>query len=107
MISRPALSCVVHDGTFPAIGTVSRWPAITTRSDRPSSVRAMTTLPSRTTSRWPYPRSACSTRSAISVSLSADGLDVDQRPQQLDDIAAQVQRRRHERHLTASVGSGP
>jgi hypothetical protein len=39
--------------------------------------------------------------------VSADGLDVDQVSQQLDDIAAQIQRRRHERHLTASVGSGP
>jgi hypothetical protein len=37
--------------------------------------------------------------------VSADGLDVDQRSQQLDDIATQIQRRRHERHLTASVGS--
>jgi hypothetical protein len=36
---------------------------------------------------------------------STDGLDVDQRSQQLDDIAANIQRRRHEAHLTASVGS--
>ncbi len=34
-------------------------------------------------------------------------LDVDQCSQQFDDIAVQVQRRRHEPHLTASVGSGP
>jgi hypothetical protein len=34
-------------------------------------------------------------------------LDIDQRSQQFDDIAVQVQRRRHEPHLTASVGSGP
>jgi hypothetical protein len=37
--------------------------------------------------------------------MSTDGFDVDQRSQQLDDIATQIQRRRHERHLTASVGS--
>ena len=39
--------------------------------------------------------------------LPADRLDVDQCAQQLDDIATQVETRRHERHLTASVGSGP
>ena len=42
---------------------------MTTRSERPSSVRAKTTLPSRRTFRWPYCWSACSTKSAISVSL--------------------------------------
>jgi hypothetical protein len=39
--------------------------------------------------------------------VTADRFDVDQCSQQLDDIPAQVERRRHERHLTASVGSGP
>jgi hypothetical protein len=39
--------------------------------------------------------------------VAADRLDIDQRSKQLDDIAVNVQRRRHERHLTASVGSGP
>ena len=39
-----------------------------TRSERPRSVRATTTLPSRITSRWPYGRSAASTASAIARS---------------------------------------
>ena len=34
-------------------GTVSMWPASTTRSGRPRAVRATTALPSRITSRWP------------------------------------------------------
>ena len=44
----PSAPLVTQDGTFAAIGTVSRCPATTTRSARPSSVRATTTLPSRT-----------------------------------------------------------
>jgi hypothetical protein len=39
--------------------------------------------------------------------LPADRLDVDQCTQQLDYIATRVETRRHERHLTASVGSSP
>jgi hypothetical protein len=39
--------------------------------------------------------------------LAADRLDIDQCAQQFDDIATWVETRRHERHLTASVGSGP
>jgi hypothetical protein len=37
--------------------------------------------------------------------VTTDRLDVDQRSQQLHDITTQVERCRHERHLTASVGS--
>jgi hypothetical protein len=39
--------------------------------------------------------------------MPAHRLDIDQCLQQLDDITGEVQRRRHELHLTASVGSGP
>ena len=39
------------DGTLSAMGTVSRCPAMTTRSGRPNSVRPTTALPSRVTSR--------------------------------------------------------
>ncbi len=39
-------------GRLPAIGTVSMCPASTTRSGRPSVVRATTALPSRCTSRY-------------------------------------------------------
>ncbi len=52
-----------------ANGTVSRWPARTTRSGRPRAVRAMTVLPSRMTSRWPTRRRAASMASASSRSL--------------------------------------
>src|SRR3954470_10050197 len=51
-------------GTLSAIGTVSRWPARTTRPGRSRSVRASTALPTRSTSRPPSPRSAVSTASA-------------------------------------------
>jgi hypothetical protein len=39
--------------------------------------------------------------------VTADRLDVNQGPKQLDDITVDIERRRHERHPTASVGSGP
>jgi len=37
--------------------------------------------------------------------VAADRFNVDQCSQQFDNITSQVQRRRHERHPTASVGS--
>src|SRR3954471_6594684 len=63
--SRPSAS---RDGRLSLSGTVSRWPAITTRSARPRSVRATTLLPWRLTVRWSYAESAASTASAISCS---------------------------------------
>src|SRR5664280_511261 len=56
-------------GKLPATGTVSRCPAITTRSARPRLVRATSASPSRMTSRCGNARSASSTRSASAFSL--------------------------------------
>src|SRR5674476_747883 len=56
-------------GRLPATGTVSRCPAITTRSARPRLVRATSASPSRMTSRCGNARSASSTRSASAFSL--------------------------------------
>src|SRR5690606_28163687 len=53
---------------FPATGTVSMWPATTTRSLRPREVRATTALPSRMTSRCRRSRRDASMRSASSRS---------------------------------------
>ena len=80
MISRPLPSCVVHDGRLPATGTVSRWPAITTRSDRLSSVRARTTLPSRSTVKWSCGRERLLDPIGDLCFVAADRLDVDQCP---------------------------
>ena len=44
-------AAIRRDGTLPAIGTVSRWPARMTRRARPSSVNATTASPSRSTCR--------------------------------------------------------
>src|SRR3954467_7920748 len=57
-----------RDGRLSAIGTVSRWPASSTRCSRPRWLRATTTLPSRCTSSGVL-RSACSTRSVSCCSL--------------------------------------
>src|SRR5665811_1280021 len=56
-------------GRFEFAGTVSRWPAITTRSSRPRSVRATTVFPSRVSLRWRCSPSAFSTASAICASF--------------------------------------
>src|SRR5674476_1536941 len=56
-------------GRLPATGTVSRCPAITTRSARPRFVRATSASPSRMTSRCGSARKAPSTRSASAFSL--------------------------------------
>src|SRR6478672_4021626 len=57
-----------REGRLSLSGTVSRWPATTTRSPRPSSVRATTVWPRRVTCRWPRVARAASTASAISCS---------------------------------------
>ena len=75
---------------------------MTTRSARPSSVRATTTLPSRITSRWPYGAQRRLDRVGDLRLVAADRLDVDQRAQQRDEVAVQVQRRGHARHPTAA-----
>src|SRR6266511_850749 len=63
------------DGRLPASGTVSRCPAITTRWDRPSCVRAVTVSPSRSTVRCGSGRNASSTASAIARSAPlTDGM---------------------------------
>src|SRR5699024_1850153 len=51
-----------------AIGTVSKWPATTTRSSRPASVRATTVSPCRDTSRCWYWDRAASTAAASGFS---------------------------------------
>src|SRR3954452_4632354 len=56
-------------GRLSLSGTVSRWPAITTRSPCPCPVRATTLVARRVTSRWLRLRRAASTASAISCSL--------------------------------------
>ena len=53
---------------LPAGGTVSRWPASTILSGRPSAVRATTLLAIRTTSSAGWARSSDSTRSASAAS---------------------------------------
>ena len=68
-------------------GTVSMWPARTTRSGRPSSVRATTVLPSRVTSRWARRRSAASIASASGLLVAADRLDVAEVRGEGDDVA--------------------
>src|SRR5690606_27135787 len=55
-------------GRLPATGTVSRWPAITTRSPRPRFVRATTVLPDLSTFRCGCPARACSTSPASTSS---------------------------------------
>ncbi len=56
-------------GTLPAIGTVSMWPATTTRSAWGlRKVRATTLLPWRSTVRWGSRRSAASISSARAFS---------------------------------------
>lgn len=57
------------DGKLSASGTVSRCPARTTRWSRPSSVRAITVCPIRSTRRCAQARRTSSTASAISFSL--------------------------------------
>ena len=59
-----------REGRLSAIGTVSRCPASTTRSARPSRVRATTASPSRSTVRCGSARSASSTRSASVLLLA-------------------------------------
>jgi 2,3,4,5-tetrahydropyridine-2-carboxylate N-succinyltransferase len=63
--TRSSPSPVVREGTFPAIGTVSVCPASTTRSARPSCVRATRTSPSRISSRWSSGESAAWIASVI------------------------------------------
>ena len=63
-----------------------------TRSGRPSSVRATITLPSRITSRWPYGARAVLDPVGDLPLVAADRFDVDQRAEQRDDVAVQVQR---------------
>src|SRR3954470_11374977 len=57
-----------REGRLPFTGTVSRWPAITARLERPREVRATTASPSRSTSRCGSARSAASTASAMAAS---------------------------------------
>src|SRR5918999_394271 len=57
------------DGRLPLTGTVSMCPAITTRSDLPSDVRAITASPSRSTVRWGSTASASCIASASAFSL--------------------------------------
>ena len=76
-----------------ATGTVSRWPAMTTRSGRPSSVRATTTLPSRITSRCAYAAQGRLDLVGDLRLVAAHRLDVDQgraaaRPGRRPDPAA-------------------
>src|SRR5690242_9079943 len=67
-------------GTLSAIGTVSRWPARTTRVGRPRLVRASTASPTRATSRPPSARRAASTASASAFSLpDTDGVSTSAR----------------------------
>ena len=75
-VSRPSLSAPRVEGTLSAIGTVSRWPANTTRDGKPRLVLAITMLLKRSTV-MPFAssedaataRSAASTASAIFFSF--------------------------------------
>ena len=94
----PSSPSVTQDGTLAAIGTVSRCPATTTRSARPSSVRATTTLPSRETVQVVVPREGPLDLVGDAGLVAADRLDVDQRAQQRDQVTFEVQPVRHARH---------
>ena len=68
---------------------------MTTRSARPSSVRATTTLPSRMTSRCAYAAQGRLDPVGDRLLVAAHRLDVDQVAQQRDQVAVQVQTVRH------------
>ena len=73
-------------GKLSASGTVSRCPARTTRWSRPSSVRATTVLPIRSTRRCARGTQRGLDRVGDLRLVAGDGLDVDQGPGQRDRV---------------------
>ena len=92
-VPRPCSSVAVAAGAgrLSLTGTVSRWPAITTRSPRPRSVRATTVLPCRLTVRWSYAAQRRLDGVRDRLLVAADRLDVDELHGQVDRVGGEVE----------------